>query len=361
MLYDLIKPAIMRTDPETAHNMTLRAMKAGLVPRCGGGVSDPALETRLWHLRFPNPVGLSAGFDKNAEVIGASFGMGFGFAEVGTVTPKPQHGNPKPRVFRAPAQQAVINRLGFPNGGMNAFKANIERYLRTRKNNSSGIIGINIGMNKNQKEPVKDYAVLINMLGPMADYLAVNISSPNTPGLRDLQKREFLIDFLGTLKEERTKACGKDMAPPLLVKFAPDLTDEQQEELAQTVLDAKIDGIILSNTTLDRPDILPEKFRGEMGGLSGQPLTEKSTEVVRNFYKLTKGKIPIIGVGGISSAQQAYDKIKEGASLVQLYSGLIFKGPALPGAINRGLLDLLKTDGYSHISEAVGSDHKAFK
>ena len=335
--------------------MTLSMMKRGLMPPCGR-VNDDALSQTLWGLKFPNPMGLSAGFDKNAEVIGASFNLGFGFVEAGTVTPKPQHGNPAPRVFRDPKNEAVINRMGFPNGGMNAFKANLEEFL-SRKSRPAGVVGLNIGMNKTQTEPVKDYSVLIKMLAPMADYLTVNISSPNTPGLRDLQKREPLLQLLGALKEERRKACGAH-PPALLVKFAPDLDEAAQEELAQTAMDAEIDGLILTNTTLDRPEVLPSKFAGEAGGLSGQPLTDKSTTVIRNFYTLTGGKMPLIGVGGISNGAQAYEKIKAGASLVQLYTALVFKGPAVVNTINRELLDLLKADGYANISEAVGADHR---
>lgn len=357
MLYDLVKPLIYKTDPETAHNMTLKALRMGAVPMCKH-VADASLESTVWGLNFPNPVGLSAGFDKTAYAVGASFNMGFGFVEAGTVTPLPQEGNPKPRVFRNVKNEAVINRMGFPNEGMEVFEKNCQDYLRNKSKFKNGILGLNIGMNKTQTEPIEDYKVLIKRLGHMADYMTVNISSPNTPGLRDLQKREFLMELIDALRKEM-KAAGTDRdLPPLLVKLAPDLTDEQQEELAQTAIDSGIDGLILGNTTLDRPDYLPEKFSSEGGGLSGQPLTDKSTAVIRNFYTFTKGKIPIVGVGGVSSAKQAYEKIKAGASLVQLYSALVFHGPALPGKINKGLVKLLKEDGYNTISEAVAADHK---
>ncbi len=354
--YALARPLLFTIEPETAHGLTLKAMKAGLMPSCGS-ISDPALTQKLWGLKFPNPIGIAAGFDKNAEVIGACFKMGFGFVEPGTVTPKPQHGNLKPRIFRDPANDAVINRMGFPNGGMNAFKANLEKFL-AKGQRTAGAIGINIGMNKSQKEPAKDYAMLIKMLAPMVDYLTINISSPNTPGLRDLQSREPLLELLSVVKDERRKACG-DHPPPLLVKLAPDLTEAQQEELAQAALYGGVDGLILTNTTLERPESLPEKFASEKGGLSGQPLSAKSTEVVRNFYKLTGGKIPLIGVGGVSTGAQAYVKIKAGASLVQLYSALVFKGPGVVNAINTELLKLLKADGYANIAEAIGADHGA--
>tara|TARA_X000001036_G_scaffold72066_1_gene63465 strand:+ start:87 stop:1163 length:1077 start_codon:yes stop_codon:yes gene_type:complete len=354
-IYPIVKPLFFKMAPEKAHNLTLSIMKAGLIP-ASPSRSDPALEQSLWGLKFPNPVGLSAGFDKNAEVIGASFKMGFGFVEVGTVTPKPQDGNPEPRVFRDPANEAVINRMGFPNVGMNAFKDNLEKFL-SQKKRPSGAIGLNIGMNKTQKEPVKDYVQLIRMLGPMADYMTINISSPNTPGLRDLQKREPLLELIGGVLEARDKAC-REMPPPILVKLAPDLDNAQREELAQTLLDSKIDGVILGNTTLDRPEFLSDGFRDEKGGLSGQPLTDKSTQLISDFYRLTDGKLPIVGVGGISSAEQAYAKIKAGASLVQVYSALVFKGPRLIANINDGLLSQLQADGYSNISEAIAADHK---
>ena len=353
--YHLFRPLIFKADPETAHHLTLKAMKAGLVPPCPA-VNDPTLEVKLWGLKFPNPVGLAAGFDKNAEVIGPAFKLGFGFVEAGTVTPKPQEGNPHPRVFRDPSSESVINRMGFPNRGVTAFKSGLEHFLSSGTR-APGVVGINIGMNKDQPDPAKDYTTLINTLGPMADYITMNISSPNTPGLRDLQKREPLRELLGAVLEERKKSCG-DHPPPLLVKFAPDLTVEQQEEIARTVLEAGIDGLILTNTTLDRPDELPESFRREKGGLSGKPLRTKSTTIIHNFYRLTGGKIPIIGLGGISSGSDAYDKIKAGASLVQLYTSLVFKGPAVANSINQELLALLKKDGFKTVAEAVGSGHK---
>ncbi len=354
-LYPLASPLLFKLDPEKAHSLTIKPMKTGLMPVCGE-VRDPALEVKLWGHKFPNPLGMAAGFDKNAEVIGPLFDLGFGFVEAGTVTPRPQHGNPRPRIFRCPEHEAVINRMGFPGGGMNAFKENLARYLGSRTKHP-GVVGVNIGMNKNQDDPASDYAMLIKMLGPMADYLSVNISSPNTPGLRDLQRREPLLELLGTLKEERRKACGEH-PPPILVKLAPDLDEAQQEEMAKALLEAEIDGVILTNTTLERPEALPGDFADEQGGLSGKPLTHQSTQIIRNFYKLTSGKLPIIGVGGIGSARDAYEKIKAGASLVQLYTALVFQGPSVTHSINKGLLELLRADGLAHISEATGQSVK---
>jgi dihydroorotate dehydrogenase len=354
-LYKLARPLLFQTDAEDAHGLTIRAMKAGLIPPCPA-VIDPALEQTLWGLKFPNPVGMAAGFDKGAEVIGPVLGLGFGFTEVGTVTPKPQAGNERPRVFRDPAHEAVINRMGFPGAGVHSFKRNLEKFL-SAKHKYKGVVGINIGMNKAQTEPAKDYAALIRMLAPLADYLTINISSPNTPGLRDLQSPEPLKELLGAVLEERKKACGA-YPPPILLKLAPDLSEAQQADIAQVVLETKIDGLILGNTTLSRPDYLPETFRSQKGGLSGQPLTELSTRVIHNFYALTQGQIPIIGVGGVSTGAQAYDKIKAGANLVQLYSALVFKGPTVASTINQELLRLLKADGYTHLSQALGKAHR---
>ncbi len=350
--YPLLRPFFFMLEPEKAHKLTLLAMKLGLAPRYKVP-ADPALEVNLLGQKFPNPIGLAAGFDKNAEVIGASFNMGFGFVEVGTVTPRPQDGNPAPRIFRDPPNKAVINRMGFPNAGMQVFKENLEKFLGGKKR-PRGVIGINIGMNKAQKDPAKDYCQLIRMLAPMADYLSINISSPNTPGLRDLQKREPLLALLSAVMEAREKACGAH-PPPIFLKLAPDLDEAEQEELAIAVLESKIDGLILSNTTLERPDDLSPEFAGEAGGLSGAPLTNKSTEVIRNFYRLTKGQVPIIGVGGVSNAEEAYAKICAGASLVQLYSSLVFCGPSVVYSINLELKERLKQDGYSNITQAIGS------
>lgn len=354
-LYALTRPLMFALSPESAHNAALKMMKCGLMPRVEP-VIDSRLHTKLWDLDFANPVGLSAGFDKNAEVIAPILNLGFGFTEVGTVTPKPQDGNPKPRVFRDVENEAVINRLGFPNVGLVAFKDNLEKF-RALKNKPSGIVGINIGMNKGQTDPASDYLDLMRVLAPKADYLTINISSPNTPGLRDLQKRAFLIELIGQLQEERARLC-KDRLPPLLIKLAPDLSEAQQEELASAALDAQIDGLILTNTTLDRPETLEPSFRAEKGGLSGAPVRDKSTKMIRSFYTLTKGQIPIIGVGGISTAEHAYEKIKAGASLVQLYTGMIYQGPRIARNINEGLAEYLARDGFKNISEAVGKDVK---
>jgi dihydroorotate dehydrogenase len=350
-LFKIAKPFLHRLDPEDAHRLTLKALKTGALP-CPARLDHDALKTVLWNCSFPNPIGLAAGFDKNAEVIGPMLKIGFGFVEAGTVTPRPQEGNPRPRVFRDADHEAVINRMGFPNEGMNAFRSNVEKFLESRPR-PAGMLGINIGMNKGAEDPAKDYCTLIKNLGPYADYLTVNISSPNTPGLRNLQERENLLPLLEKIMDERARSCGTD-APPLLVKLAPDLNETQQQDIAKTVIEAKVDGLILTNTTLDRPDYLPTAFREQAGGLSGSPLTQKSTDVIRNFYNYTEKKIPIVGAGGVSSAEDAYEKIKAGASLVQLYSALVFHGPDLVPDILSGLLRLMQKDGYTHITQATG-------
>jgi dihydroorotate dehydrogenase len=352
-LFAFAKPILHKIDPETAHQLTLKALKTGILP-CAAPAADARLKTVLWDRTFPNPLGLAAGFDKNADVIGPMLRLGFGFVEAGTVTPRPQAGNPRPRVFREIDHEAVINRMGFPNEGAEHFRHNIERFFET-KPRPAGIVGINIGMNKGVEDPAKDYCALVRMLGPYADYLTVNISSPNTPGLRNLQARENLVPLLTRIMEERTKSCGASSPPPLLVKLAPDLNETQLNDVADCLLECKVDGVILGNTTLDRPAYLPAKFHGEQGGLSGRPLTTKSTQIIARFYKMTNGKLPIIGAGGISSAQDAYEKIKAGASLVQLYSALVFQGPDLIGDILSNLPHLLEKDKYTHISQAIGT------
>jgi len=353
--FSSIKPALHKLSPEMAHTVTIKSLSYGLTPK-QDIINNERLYSTLWDLTFKNPVGLAAGFDKNAESIKGLFDLGFGFVEVGTVTPNPQGGNPKPRVFRDVENEAVINRMGFPNKGLNIFKNNVEKYLAKYSENK-GLLGLNIGMNKDQTEPAEDYCNLVNALNRYADYFTINISSPNTPGLRNLQQRENLLPLIERIKKTRAKFKDNHL-PPILIKLAPDLTVEEQEDIAKTLLEAGIDGIILSNTTLERPEFLPRDFRQEAGGLSGTPLTQKSTDIIANFYKLTKGQIPIIGIGGVSSAQDAYDKICAGASLIQIYSALVFKGPDLIHDINSGLLKLLDADGFDNLSDAVGSKNK---
>lgn len=340
-MFSLAKPILHAMDAEAAHGLTIKALKAGLHPR-DTAPNDPALAQTIAGLDFKNPVGIAAGFDKNAEVAEALFKLGFGFVEAGTVTPKPQDGNPKPRIFREPQSKSVINRMGFPGLGADVFEAN----LKTLKN-KTGILGVNIGKNKTTDDPAADYIELAKRFAHRCDYLTVNISSPNTPGLRDLQKREFLAPFILEVKA----AAGRT---PVFIKLAPDLDDAQIADLAATVMEGGIDALILGNTTLDRPNSLPDDFKKQTGGLSGPLLRAKSTRAINRFYKETQGKLPIIGVGGIASAEDAYEKIRAGACLVQLYTALVFEGPALIADIKTGLSRLLARDGFKNISEAVG-------
>jgi dihydroorotate dehydrogenase len=347
-LYSVLRPLLMTLDAETAHRLALRALKAGFGPR--GGFTHAALETRLWGHGFANPLGLAAGFDKDAEALPALFRLGFGFVEAGTVTPLAQEGNPRPRVFRDAASGAVVNRMGFPGRGHEAFAANLAAARRARL---PGLVGVNIGVNKESASPAADYARGLTRLSELADYVAVNVSSPNTAGLRDLQRREALNELLGRLGQAR------DPRVPLLVKVAPDLSPEERADIAALALAHGIDGLIVSNTTVTRPEGLPPWLRDEKGGLSGRPLLGLATAALGDFYRLTGGKLPLVGVGGVAGAEDAYAKIRAGASLVQVYSALVFKGPALVPGLLEGLARLLARDGFTTVAEAVGADHAA--
>jgi dihydroorotate dehydrogenase len=306
------------------------------------------LAQTLWDRDFPNPVGLAAGFDKNAEVPNAMLAFGFGFVEIGSVTPKPQPGNPRPRLFRLAEDGAVINRMGFNNDGM----VRVAQRLSNRR--KSGLVGVNLGRNKETADPIGDYEKGVAALGPYADYLVVNVSSPNTPGLRALQGRGPLEELVGRVR----LALDKLTAPPaLLLKIAPDLESAELRDIATVALNGGLAGLIVSNTTTERPASLRSHFAGETGGLSGLPLFEQSTRILHTMYALTEGKLPLIGVGGIASAEHAYAKIRAGASLVQLYSALVYQGPALVGRIKQGLTTLLRRDGFANVTDAVGADH----
>lgn len=354
LLYNLAKPILFKLDPETAHKLSIKAMKC----RFSVGEAkhnDLRLTQNLWNVIFPNPIGMAAGFDKNAECVDALLGTGFGFVEVGTVTPRPQVGNPRPRIFRDEQSRSIINAMGFPNAGALSFEENIHKF-KNRGKNSAGIVGINIGKNKDTEDAAQDYVTLIQRFAGIADYLTVNISSPNTPGLRDLQKSENLKPFLQELINARAQTTAEEV--PLLVKLAPDLNGEECRDIAQTLLECQVDGIILTNTTSDRPSDLPESFTSKTGGLSGPALKQKSLEILKTFYALTGGQIPIIGAGGIENGADAYAKIRAGASLVQLYTGFIYHGPAMVKQIQEELITLMQKDGFEHIIEAVGADHR---
>jgi dihydroorotate dehydrogenase len=351
-LYPLVWPLLRLMDPEKAHGLAVRALKSGLAPR-PPAVSDARLRCEIWGLPLANPLGLAAGFDKNAEVADAMLGLGFGLVEVGTVTPRPQPGNPRPRMFRLPSDGAVINRLGFNNQGLEAVARRLAARRRSPNSHArAGIVGANVGPNRDSADPADDCAAGVRVLAPLADYLVINVSSPNTPGLRDLQGSEALRILLSRALGARTESGAR---PPLLVKIAPDLGEEDRRDIAGVVLDAGIDGLIATNTTVARPDTLTDPHKAESGGLSGRPLMEASTAVLADMYRLTGGRLPIIGVGGVASGRDAYAKIRAGASLVQLYTGLVYHGPGLVGRINRELADLLRADGFSNVGEAVGS------
>jgi len=347
--YCLAGHFIRLLDPETAHGLAIRALQAGLVPR-PTTFESPALEQSVWGLPFTNPVGLAAGFDKNAQVVDLMLKQGFGFAEIGSVTPRPQAGNPRPRLFRLPSDKAVINRMGLNNDGIEAVASRLE--ARARK----GIVGVNLGKNKDTEEAISDYREGMLRLAPLADYLVINVSSPNTPGLRALQGREPLQALLEAVLQARREVAAEN-PPPLLLKIAPDLGDEDKSDIAQVALATGIDGMIATNTTIERPQSLSDANTRESGGLSGQPLFEPSTRVLSEMYKLTAGKIPLIGVGGIASGADAYAKIRAGATLVQFYSAMVYHGPARVQIIKRDLAGLLAADGFSRVSQAIGADH----
>lgn len=360
MLFEtVIRPFLARLDPETAHRLTIRALKCGLGPRAGAA-DDPRLAIRVWGIDFPNPIGLAAGFDKNAEVFGPMGRIGLGFVETGSVTPLAQPGNPRPRLFRLPADRAVINRMGFNNEGADAARANLAQ--RVAKAGRGAIVGVNLGKNKTSEDAASDYGIGTAALSEFADYLVVNVSSPNTPGLRALQGTDELLRIVEAVKAAK-KPGPKGGLPPVLVKVAPDLTDEDIADLSAFALsgleNGLVDGLIVSNTTIARPADLKDKAgAGEAGGLSGRPLFERSTAVLRDFYRRTEGKVPLIGVGGVSNGADAYAKIRAGASLVQLYSALAYDGPGLVASIKRDLLACMLADGFTRIGSAVGADHK---
>lgn len=338
-------PLLRRFDPETAHGLALSAL--AFAPGAGP-VRNPALATTLWGLDFANPVGIAAGFDKNAAAVqGALRATGAGFLEIGAVTPRPQPGNPRPRLFRLTEDRAAINRFGFNNEGMEAAAARLEALPP-----QPGPVGVNLGANKDSADRAADYAAVLRRFAACADFFTVNVSSPNTEKLRDLQGRAALDALLALAQEARDEAAA---GKPLLLKIAPDLDEDGLRDVADVCLGRRVDGIVATNTTLSREG-LRSSHAAEAGGLSGAPLFEKSTGTLRRLARLTEGRIPIIGVGGVATAEQAYAKIRAGASLVQLYTAMVYGGAALPGRIAEALPALLARDGFSHVSEAVGAD-----
>ena len=345
----IIGPILFGFDAEFAHGLAIAALKLRRPRRAID--DDPALRSELWGLSFPNPVGMAAGFDKNADVVDGLLGLGFGFVEAGTITPRPQAGNPKPRMFRLVEDEGVINRLGFNGAGLERARAQL-----AARNGRGGIVGANVGKNRDSTDEIADYVKGIEVLAPLASYLVVNVSSPNTPGLRDLQRKDRLTELLSAVVTARNAVSTR--RPPLLVKVAPDLDETQIADIAEAALSTGVDGLIATNTTIERPDSLSATAKGETGGLSGKPLFGLATRILSEFYKATGGKLPLIGVGGILTGADAYAKIKAGASLVQLYSGMVYRGPGVVEDIKRDLVLRLKADGFRSVREAVGAAHR---
>lgn len=343
MIYTALRPALFLLDAERAHRLTIAALKAlppMPAPRAGG-----PLASAVAGIAFPNPLGMAAGFDKDGEVPDALLGLGFGFAEVGSITPLPQEGNPKPRLFRLSEDRAVINRMGFNNAGAEAAVAQLGR-----RAGRPGVVGINLGANKDSADRVADYATMARLMAPLASYLAVNVSSPNTPGLRALQDEGALAVLL-----DAVLAARGSNGPPVFLKVAPDLEPADIDAIARIALDKKLGALIVANTTISRPP-LKSRLASETGGLSGAPLRDLAKQRLRDFRTATGGGIPLIGVGGIASAEDAWARIRAGASLVQLYSAMVYAGPGLARRIVRGIEALMREDGFASIAEAVGTE-----
>ena len=345
MAYPLIRPLLFKLDPEQAHTLALRGLQ--ILPRKERAIGATPLATRVAGLTFPNPVGMAAGFDKDAVAARGLLGLGFGAVEVGTLTPRAQAGNPRPRLFRLVEDRAVINRMGFNNGGVAAAAARLRR-----RDRDAGIVGINIGANKDSGDRVSDYREAFRIVAPLADYVTINVSSPNTPGLRALQDKGSLEELLDAVMEERRDASS---TVPIFLKVAPDLDPVDVDDIAGVALDRQLDALIVSNTTIARPS-LRSRHAGETGGLSGAPLKAAALQRLRDFRVATGGALPLIGVGGIATAEDAWQRIRAGASLVQLYSAMVYEGPGIARAICEGLEQLMRRDGFTCIADAVGSE-----
>jgi len=347
-MFSILRPFLFKLDPELAHDLAIKSLKFNYLPNKMFEVRDEQmLNISLLGLNFPNPIGLAAGFDKSAEAYNSLLKFGFGFIEVGTVTPLKQFGNSKPRIFRLEDDNAMINRLGFNNDGIEIIKNRIQL---EKKN---GIVGINIGPNKDNKNQKEDFCVGLKSFIELADYITVNISSPNTEGLRDFHNQEKLNDLLQSLNKIKNE---KKKNIPILLKISPDINDSRVSEVVAIALENDVSGLILTNTTNVNRSNLVSDSKNEQGGLSGEPLQEISTKLIKKFYKHLKGKIPIIGVGGVNSGKSAYEKIIAGASLLQLYTGFVYKGPSIVKNIKEELIEILKNKGFKNINEAIGKD-----
>ena len=345
-MFSILKPVLFKLDPENAHDFAIKSLKFNPFPKKMFEVEgEEILKIELLGKIFPNPIGMAAGFDKSAEVYNSLLSLGFGFVEVGTITPLKQFGNPKPRVFRLEDDEALINRLGFNNDGIEEIKA------RIKSNKKKGLLGINIGPNKDTNDQKNDFCLGLKNFFDLADYITVNISSPNTEGLRDFHDQKKLTDLLVSLNEIKK---NKKTTVPLLLKISPDIKNSHIPEIADAAIKHNISAVILTNTTNGNRSNLKSKFKDEEGGLSGKPLYQLSNNMIKNFYKELKNKIPIIGVGGINSGKSAYDKIVAGASLLQLYTGFVYRGPSTAKEIKKELIEILKAEGMKNIEEAVG-------
>ena len=345
-MFSILRPFLFNLDPEQAHDLAIKSLKFNFIPKSLFEIEDEhMLNIKLLGINFPNPIGLAAGFDKSAEVYNSILKLGFGFVEIGTVTPLKQFGNPKPRIFRLEEDGALINRLGFNNDGMEVVKN------RIKSEKKQGILGVNIGPNKNTNDQKNDFCLNLKNFFDVADYITINISSPNTDGLRDFHDQEKLKDLLISLN--KIKKNNKSNIP-LLLKISPDINDNYIPEILDEALKNNISAIILSNTTNNNRDKLLSEKKKEKGGLSGEPLQDISTKIIKKFYKQMNGKIPIIGVGGINSGKSAYEKIIAGASLLQLYTGFVYKGPNIAKDIKKDLIQILKSEGVSNIKEIIG-------
>ncbi len=348
MIYQMISSLLHKADPELAHNLAIQFLKNDYLPlQLFQKKFSKKLEINILGKNFKHPVGLAAGFDKNAEIYNSIFKLGFSFAEVGTVTPLPQPGNPKPRVFRLSEDRSIINRLGFPSLGMKEVRSIIE------KKTPKGVLGINIGPNKDSSSKIEDYLNCFENFCNLCDYICINISSPNTPNLRDLHEKDKIQELLVSIKNKQKQLHSQTK---ILLKISPDINDQNISELATILLDQKIDGVVLTNTTIHRSDNLLSSNKVEVGGLSGESLELISNTIIKKFYKILKNQIPIIGVGGVHDGQSALRKIKSGASLLQLYTALVYKGPNIVNKINEELVKLLELEGFESLQDAVGKD-----
>ena len=346
-MFSKIRSLIFKVDPEKAHTLAIKSLKLNLIPNVfDENKNDPIFQTKIFERDLDNPIGMAAGFDKNAEVYNALFKLGFGFVEVGTITPLKQYGNPKPRVFRLVEDEALINRLGFNNHGAEIVKDRIKR------NKKLGLLGINIGPNKDSNDRLNDYLIGLKTFYDDADYITINISSPNTENLRSFHEGNKLQDLLKSIMTERKNLKSN---VPIAVKVSPDISEEQVSKITEILLEHEIKAIIVSNTSEATRDKLSNIQRHQKGGLSGKPIKEKSNILINKFYKLLKGKIKIIGVGGVDSGQAAYDKFKAGADFIQLYTGMVFKGPNIAGIIKKDLKELLIRDGVKNYTEIIGN------